>query len=116
MPLGNLSTLPKQRSLNEYSASRVAPAASETYAATDIDRVFLVTTPDSGVGTIKLLPPSHYAGEMLTFKALNTGGGEVKITDAAGTDVVGDNLSAVNDYVLLFSDGIQFWLIKEVTT
>lgn len=78
---------------------------------------FLVTTPASGVGTLKMPPAELTRGRTFTFETLNTGGGEVEIADAAGSDIVGDNLSAgSDDYAVLYSTGKRYIVLKEVTT
>lgn len=84
---------------------RVTPPASSSY---------IVSTP--------LL--SECKGAHIAFVCVSTAGGEVQIKSRgdgvgeAGTaaDLVGDNLSAVGDYVLLYNTGLKWIVVKEVTT
>ena len=93
-----------------------APAASATVVRSKMDLYTAVTTPATGVGVLQF----PYAAELLLgvlyhAKCISDGGGEVKLVDPDGTDMIGDNLGALNDEVVFFSNG-QFIVILVNTT
>lgn len=111
-------TVPYEAQMDNYDMCvHLAPAASATEnVGAQYTRV-RVTTPASGTGVVNLPAPSLVPGRWISLEAVNTGGGEVKVTNGDGTtDAVGDNLSAVSDYALMYSTGYQWVAVKEVTT
>ncbi len=93
----------------------VAPTAAEGVVITPDQQVIRITIPASGTGTITMPPEIEAAGRLYSFTVASDLGGEVKIQDSAGTDLVGDNLGAATDCVLLYCDGFKYFLLVDVT-
>lgn len=95
----------------------VAPTAAVPVTLQPGETTILVTTPAADVGPIYLPAPPLNAGKILTFRALNTGGGGVSLNGAvgfAGTAYTStDNLEAANDYIVLYCDGVMYCQLVE---
>lgn len=96
----------------------MAPDDAETLTMDGTEGVILVTTPGAGTGLIALPSAASRRMEFISFRCVADGGGEVRIVLADGSTNVlasGDELGAVGDGVLLFSDGIDYFTLFEET-
>lgn len=116
MDQGGFNSAGKYNFLEQTTVEFVAPAATETEELTDRVRVAKITTPASGVGNVKLPHADEVAGRIIVLDCIVAGGGEVKVVNQAGTDEVGDNLSAAGDKVILYSDGAAYEVLLDRTT
>ena len=94
----------------------VSPTASAGVTLDATDQVIRVTTPASSVGIITMSPTPMCGGKFYSFYVDSDGGGEVQIVSANAVDLVGDNLGAAADKVLLYCDGMSWFLLFDTTS
>jgi len=68
----------------------------------------------AGAMTLTLAPPALVAHRIIYIRAVGAGG-DTTITDPSGSVSIG-NLTADNDYVLLYSTGNRYVILAEVST
>ena len=94
-----------------------APVSGTDVVVEPNQQIIRVTIPGSSVGNLVMPAAELTAGMIFQIIALNTGGGAVKVEASDGsTDLVGDNLTAAADKVVLISDGFGYNLLLDVTT
>lgn len=104
---------------NKTSGVHLTGVAATTTQLTTQQLIATVTPPASGVQTYTLPTLGSWKNEFLHHKQLVAApGGEIKYVYAeGGADVVGDNISAINDFVFAQNLlGEHVAVIREVTT
>jgi len=117
--MGNFEKRGLDSLVSAGSALDAAPTASAAVTLYANQERVRVTIPATGTGIIYLPSVSEAAGRIYTLRAVARAGsysnGEVSVY-GAGADIVSDNMTAVNDYVIAFCDGFNWYVLKEVTT
>lgn len=99
-----------------YFLDSSAITTNTSYTLTPQQRTVRVIGDSASLTTIVMPPAIEMPGALVHIKCMATSAGEIKVTDAGGTDLVGDNMTATNDFALLYSDGIDWVCVKETTT
>lgn len=94
-------------------------AADGNRTLTNVETVLLLELPATGLTTTITLPNvSECAGKIFSILVVVDGAGVGVVTgvNAYGTAYTSANLTALGDYVLIYSDGVKFHELKELTT
>lgn len=117
MPISNFQR-PIDASIKYQGGDPQTPLLVTAADTLDPNERFIYVTPPASSSYIITLPQhgSVEDGAEFLFYCTSTAGGEVRIDTPAGADAVGDNLSAVGDYVIIKKIGTVYSVLKEVTT
>ena len=99
-----------------YFLDSSAITTNTSYTLTPLQKAVRVTGDAGSLTTIVVPPAVEMPGQLIHIKTVATSAGGIKITDSAGNDRGGDNMTAADDFVLLYSDGIDWICVKETTT
>ena len=117
--MGYFAKEPLDRMFTPGEVLHCAPTGSAAVTLEVYQQAVEVTVPATGTGKINLPDVALAAGRIVAIKAVaqtavyKDGGVEV---DYGGSDAVGDTMTAVGDFVVVYSDGFNWYVLKEVTT
>lgn len=117
MPFDQLSAV--QRALEAHESSQDLVNVDAAATLTPSQLMVIATPPVASTYTITLPPACLWAGKFLTILSDGAAGGEVVVAANVGDAralSLADNLSAVGDYVVLYSNGLFVAVVDEVTT
>lgn len=82
------------------------------------ERVVLATPPSSSSYTITLPPVDQCAGMVYTIRSTSNDTGTIVVADQDETPApyTSGNLTTTDDYVVVYSDGYQWYELAETTT
>ena len=103
--------------IGEAHVLNASPTEALAVTVLPNQQVIRVTTPASSIGNLVMPSVEEAAGRMYAVRCVSDGTGDVHIIEPQGSsDIVGDDISAAGDYVVMYCDGYNYYVLAEVTT